>query len=206
VLSAYCLFNLQSIHSTHAKEITMPKQPSSTIRLIARDLFAGIGMAAGVFGIGISISYATDLYHSAQSAPKSSPAQPGFIKIANKPGDGEPPRREPRQELTRDSTSSAEFARALKLTPQQTTSVEAIINAERKSMQELRQSMRTKSEAIQSNTKQKLTKILNAEQLGRYEEWKEANRPPRPDGPNGESGRGPRRGDGEPQKQSARRQ
>ncbi len=78
------------------------------------------------------------------------------------------------------NTGNTEIARVLKLTPQQAASVQTLIDAERKAMHEMRESMRLNGDAIQSGTRQKLAKMLNAEQLGRYDEWKQANRPPRP--------------------------
>lgn len=75
-----------------------------------------------------------------------------------------------------------DLAKTLKLTAKQSPAVEAIIDAERSEMRALREATRAKADAIQANAKQKLAKLLNAEQLGRYEEWKQANRPPRFDG------------------------
>ena len=86
--------------------------------------------------------------------------------------------------------ASDDLAKTLKLTAKQSPAVEAIIAAERSEMHALREATRAKADAIQVNAKQKLAKLLNAEQLGRYEEWKQARRPPRPDG-------GPPRRDGE---------
>ncbi len=94
-----------------------------------------------------------------------------------------------------------ELSTTLKLTTKQTPEVQAIVDAERREMQVLREAMRTKVDALHEATKQKLCKVLNAEQMGRYAEWREANRPPRPEG-----GPPPRRGGGEElQAQSQRR-
>ena len=79
-------------------------------------------------------------------------------------------------------SAAADLLSTLKLNAQQTTSIKTILDADRAAFEELRQTMRTKSDALQVATKQKLAKILNAEQLGRYEEFKRANRPPRPQG------------------------
>ena len=82
----------------------------------------------------------------------------------------------------RNAHKTADLLSTLKLNAQQTTSIKTILDADRAAFEELRQAMRTKSDALQVATKQKLAKILNAEQLGRYEEFKRANRPPRPQG------------------------
>jgi hypothetical protein len=75
-----------------------------------------------------------------------------------------------------------ELLNGLKLNAQQAKVVKAILAEDQKAAEELRQAMRTKNDALHEATKQKLAKVLNAEQLGRYEEFKQANRPPRPQG------------------------
>jgi Spy/CpxP family protein refolding chaperone len=77
---------------------------------------------------------------------------------------------------------TSDLTKTLKLTPKQVPEVEAILNAERKEMQSMREAMRAKADALHDATRQKLSKLLNAEQMGRYAEWREANRPPRPEG------------------------
>ncbi len=77
---------------------------------------------------------------------------------------------------------SSDLAKALNLTPKQTPEVQAIIDAERREVQALREAMRAKMDALHDATNKKLAKVLNTEQMGRYAEWREANRPPRPEG------------------------
>jgi hypothetical protein len=73
-----------------------------------------------------------------------------------------------------------DITKVLKLSAKQAPEVQAIIDAERREMHELREAMRAKADALHERTRQKLAKQLNAEQMGRFEEWREANRPPRP--------------------------
>jgi hypothetical protein len=94
----------------------------------------------------------------------------------------------------RDANPTAqELSKLLKLSPKQAPEVQAIIDAERREMQELREAMRAKADALHERTRQKLAKQLNAEQIGRYEEWREVNRPPRPPPPEGRPPRDDRR-------------
>lgn len=73
-----------------------------------------------------------------------------------------------------------ELTKLLKLSAKQAPEVQAIIDSERREMQALREATRAKADALHERTRAKLAKQLNAEQMGRYEEWREANRPPRP--------------------------
>jgi hypothetical protein len=82
----------------------------------------------------------------------------------------------------RNAENTLELLSSLKLNAQQSKSVKAILEEDQKAAEEMRQAMRTKIDALHAATKQKLAKVLNAEQLGRYEEFKQANRPPRPPG------------------------
>jgi Spy/CpxP family protein refolding chaperone len=80
---------------------------------------------------------------------------------------------------------TADISKALKLSAQQSESVQAIMDTERAAMEELHK----KRDAIAQATRQKLAKVLNAEQMGRFEEWQQAHRPPRP--PQGVGGEQP---------------
>ena len=73
---------------------------------------------------------------------------------------------------------AAEMAKALKLSSTQAASMKTILDAEQAAMQALR----TQRDTITRTTKQNLAKLLSAEQLGRFEEWKQTHRPPRPTG------------------------
>ena len=69
---------------------------------------------------------------------------------------------------------------ALQLTAAQTISVQNTLNAERTAMRALDDALRVQREAIHSKTRVELAATLTPDQLKRYDEWREANRPPRP--------------------------
>jgi hypothetical protein len=116
-----------------------------------------IALATGLSALGIASAY----------------AQP---PAGGRPKDGAS------QAPDRNADKAAALMSSLKLSAQQAAAVKTILDADRAATDALRQEMRTKNEAVHATTKQKLAKILNAEQLGRYEEFKQANRPPRPEG------------------------
>jgi Spy/CpxP family protein refolding chaperone len=127
------------------------------------DLFmkfiVSMAIACLVLMLGVATGYAQ---------PVGEPAQPP------RDGNGAPPRER--------ADTATDLSKTLKLTPKQAPEVEAIISAERREMQAMREAMRAKADALHETTRQKLSKLLNAEQMGRYAEWREANRPPRPEG------------------------
>ena len=69
---------------------------------------------------------------------------------------------------------------ALQLTAAQTISVQNTLNAERTAIRALDDALRVQREAIHSKTRVELAATLTPDQLKRYDEWREANRPPRP--------------------------
>ena len=85
-----------------------------------------------------------------------------------------------------------EMLKSLKLSGQQSTVVQNILDSERQAMMALNDSIRPQRDAIFQSTRKKLAATLTPEQLQRYDEWREANRPPRPnDGPGGARGNSP---------------
>ena len=75
-----------------------------------------------------------------------------------------------------------ELLAALQLTPQQTTTVQNTIDAERVAMRALDDALRPQRAAIHNATRNKLAAVMTFEQLQRYDEWRIANRPQRPNG------------------------
>jgi len=73
-----------------------------------------------------------------------------------------------------------ELMTSLKLSSQQATSTQNILDSERQSMRALDESIRPQRDAIRQATRKKLAATLTPEQLARYDEWREANRPPHP--------------------------
>ncbi len=118
-----------------------------------------IALATGIYALGIASAHAQP---PAGGRPKD-PALQG-------------------QGPDHNADRTGALVNSLKLNAQQMASVKIIVDADRAASEELRQAMRTKIDALHATTKQKLAKILTAEQLGRYEEFKQANRPPRPEG------------------------
>lgn len=70
----------------------------------------------------------------------------------------------------------------VQLNAQQITVVRNILDSERQAMNALNESIRPQRDAIHQSTRKKLAATLSAEQLQRFDEWREANRPPRPQG------------------------
>lgn len=70
----------------------------------------------------------------------------------------------------------------LQLTQQQTTTAQNALEAERTAMHALDDALRPQRDAIHDATRKKLAAALTPEQLQRYDDWRNANRPPRPDG------------------------
>ncbi len=70
----------------------------------------------------------------------------------------------------------------VRLNAQQTTAVRNILDSERQSMNALNESIRPQRDSILQATRKKLAAALSADQLQRFDEWREAHRPPRPQG------------------------
>jgi hypothetical protein len=124
-----------------------------------------LSLAASIYGISITSAIAQP--QQAGGHTKEQMGQPGSP---------------PPAAAGRNAEKTLELLSSLKLNAQQSKGVQKILEEEQKAAEELRQAMRAKNDALHAATKQKLAKILNAEQLGRYEEFKQANRPPRPQG------------------------
>ena len=75
-----------------------------------------------------------------------------------------------------------ELLAALQVTPQQATTVQNTIDAERVAMRALDDALRPQREAIHDATRKKLAAVMTLEQMQRYDEWRIANRPQRPNG------------------------
>ena len=73
-----------------------------------------------------------------------------------------------------------ELLNALRLTAAQTTVVQNTLNTERTAIRALDDSLRPQRDAIHLRTRGELALTLTPDQLKRYDEWREANRPPRP--------------------------
>ena len=73
-----------------------------------------------------------------------------------------------------------ELLAALQLTPQQTTTVQNTIDAERVAMRALDEALRPQRDAIHEATRKKLAVALTSAQMQRFDDWRSASRPPRP--------------------------
>ena len=73
-----------------------------------------------------------------------------------------------------------ELLAALQLTPQQTTTVQNTIDAERVAMRALDEALRPQRDAIHEATRKKFVVALTSAQMQRFDDWRSASRPPRP--------------------------
>ncbi len=133
----------------------------NTCSALAKSSLA-LTLAASIYGISITSAIAQPQPNGRAKEPMGQPGSP-------------PP-------ASHHAEKTMELLSSLKLNAQQSKAVKTILEEEQKAAEELRKAMRAKNDALHAATKQKLAKILNAEQLGRYEEFKQANRPPRPQG------------------------
>ena len=120
-------------------------------------------MALGTFAGALYLSGATGV------AAQPAGGQANGAQDAPRPAPPRPPRTE-------------ELVKALGLNAQQATAVQGTLGAERDAMRALDEATRPQRDAIHAETRKKLAAALTAEQLKRYDDWREANRPPRPEG------------------------
>lgn len=85
-----------------------------------------------------------------------------------------------------------ELVNSLRLTAAQTTAVQNLLSAERTAIRALDESLRPQRDAIHMKTRKELAATLTPEQLKRYDEWREAHRPPRPENDKTRQGEPPR--------------